>query len=133
VGTADDTRVGTLGTVAQWAFLTGLGGMAVLFGIWASTVSLVGGHEPSTPGQVCAYDVVLVVTVVALLLSAVLASSSKWGALRVWSIVALLVLAGETYVLELPDGRWSDFRDSFTDLPADYVPCVTGGDDPRCT
>ena len=56
-----------------------------------------------------------------LVVSAALASSS-WRGLRIWSIVALLVLAGETSVLNVPEGPWADFRDSFTDLPIGYVP-----------
>lgn len=106
--------------------------MAVLFGIWASNFQIIGGPDPATPGQVIAYDVVLVLTAAALVLAAALASASSWPGLRAWSIIALLVLAGETYLFEVPEGRWADFRDSFNNLPDDYVPCVTGGDDPRC-
>ena len=131
--TTVESRTRQLALIAQAAFVLGLLGIAILFGIWASNFQLIGGNDEATSSQVIAYDVVLAFTLLALLVASGLASASTWPALRVLSIVALLVLIGEVVVLGVPEGQLLRLFGGGQGLPPDYVPCVTGGDDPRCT
>lgn len=103
--TTVEMRLRQLALVAQTAFILGLAGILTLFGIWASNFQLIGGSDPWTFMQVIAYDVVLAVSVLALLTATLLASASNWPGLRVLSVVALVVVVGEVVVLLLLEGQ----------------------------
>ena len=122
-----------LAIVAQTAFVVGLVGLVILFGIWASNFQLIGGNDQATFLEVLVCDVVLAFSVLALLIAAALASASTWPGLRVLSIVAVVMLIGEVVILGVPGGQLGGLFDGEQGLPADYVPCVTGESDPSCT